>query len=88
MEGWFDIKVDTDKLTLTTRRSEDNPPGMGPIQEGRFIYEPENLKTVAGDERIDIDILGNVRDSSSVIPGPFASLKMNEEYSIDPRRLY
>ncbi|MBR3042589.1 MAG: right-handed parallel beta-helix repeat-containing protein [Eubacterium sp.] len=88
MEGWFDIEVDTNKLTLTIRRSEDNPPGMGPIPEGRFIYEPENLKTVAGDERIDIDILGNVRDSSSVIPGPFASLKMNEEYSIDPRRLY
>ena len=87
-EGWFNIEVDTEKLTLTVTKSSDTPPSMGPVPEGRFIYEPESLKEVAADERINIDIVGNERTGDTALPGPFIELKLGEVYSIDPRKCY
>ena len=58
---------------------------MGAVPEGRFVYEPEKLKMVAADSRINIDIVGNERTGDMAVPGPFAKWKMDETYSIDPR---
>ena len=84
-EGWFNIDVDTEKLTLKVEKAGDKPPYMGAVPEGRFAYEPEALKRVTSDDRINIDIVGNERTGEGVVPGPFAELQTGEVYSIDPR---
>ena len=85
-EGWFTIDVDTEKLTLTMKKYDVAPPSMGPVKEGRFTYEPENMKEVPADERIKCDLMGKERGGETTIPGPFAEWKMDEIYSIDPRQ--
>ena len=87
-EGWFDIEIDTDKLTLTVKKNTTKPPSFGPIAPGRYAYEPDDIKKVAPYPGVQIDITGNERQGDAVIPGPFAELEIGKQYSIDPRICY
>jgi len=86
-EGWFDIEVDTQKLTLTTKRCDMLPPSFGPVPEGRYLYSPEEMEAVKADERIDLDLTGHERRKGTAVAGPFTEWKMGEKYSIDPRKI-
>ena len=85
-EGWFDFEVDTEKLTLKVTKSKMTPPGFGPVDPTRFVYAPEELKKVAADPRITLDLAGKERTGETAVPGPFAELNTEVEYSIDPRK--
>ena len=84
-EGWFDIEVDTEKLTLQFAGSKDTPPGFGPVAPGRYVTDLSELKEVATDSRIRFDLTGNARHKDTTVPGPFATIETGKEYSIDPR---
>ncbi|MBR5177514.1 MAG: hypothetical protein IKW90_01780 [Lachnospiraceae bacterium] len=85
IEGWFDFEVDTEKLTLKIKKSTMMPFRFGPATPDRYITDPKEMKKVAADPRVGLDILGNERLSGEVVPGPFADLEFDKVYSIDPR---
>ena len=41
---------------------------------------------MAADQRVEMDILGNERQTGGVVPGPFTVLEFDKVYSIDPRK--
>jgi hypothetical protein len=87
-EGWFEIDVDTEKLTMELKPVTTTPPSFGPIDPNRkFAYDPEDIDKVEKDERITLDIVGEERTGDKIIPGPFAELRFNKVYSIDPRNI-
>ncbi|MCR5279594.1 MAG: right-handed parallel beta-helix repeat-containing protein [Lachnospiraceae bacterium] len=83
-EGWFDIDVDTENLTIRLSESKVMPRRFGAIEPGRYETDPAELKGIA-DERVKVDLLGTERAAGSCVPGPFAGLKAGMECSIDPR---
>jgi hypothetical protein len=86
IEGWFDFEVDTEKLTLKIKKSAMMPFRFGPAAPDRYITDPKELKKVAADQRVEMDILGNERQAGGVVPGPFTELEFDKVYSIDPRK--
>ena len=83
-EGWFDIEVDTEKLTLELKPVNTTPPSFGPMDPSRkFVYDPAEISKVDKDERITLDIVGEDRTGDKIIPGPFAELRFNKVYSIN-----
>ena len=87
-EGWFDIEVDTEKLTLSLKPLNTIPPSFGPPDPNRkFIYDPAILDEVEKDVRITLDIVGEERPGERTIPGPFKELEFSKVYSIDPRNI-
>ena len=86
-EGWFDFDVDTDRLTLEIRKSDSLPPSFGPLPEGRYIYNVDDMNSVEGDKRITEDLNGISRKTGAVLPGPYNELIFDKVYNIDPRNL-
>jgi hypothetical protein len=87
-EGWFDIEVDTEKLTLELKPVNTTPPSFGPMDPNRkFVYDPADIGKVEKDERITLDIVGEERTGNEIIPGPLKKLEFSKVYSIDPRNI-
>ena len=87
-EGWFDIEVDTEKLTLELKPVNTTPPSFGPMDPSRkFVYDPAEISKVDKDERITLDIVGEERTGNKIIPGPLKELEFSKVYSIDPRNI-
>ena len=85
-EGWFDIEVDTEKLTLELKPVNTTPPSFGPMDPSRkFVYDPAEISKVDKDERITLDIVGEERTGNKIKPGPLKELEFSKVYSIDPR---
>ncbi|MBR4342053.1 MAG: right-handed parallel beta-helix repeat-containing protein [Lachnospiraceae bacterium] len=84
-EGWFDIEVDVETLSLKIKKCVNRPPSFGPIAQERFAYSPKEIKIVDADQRVKLDLLGNERNGDKVMPGPFTELELDRVYSIDPR---
>ena len=59
---------------------------FGPAAPDRYITDPKELKKVAADPRVEMDILGIERQADGVVPGPFTELEFDKVYSIDPRK--
>ncbi len=86
-EGWLDICVDTERLTLTVDHAGDRPlmlPGREPGPD--FVTDTAILKAVPSDAMTPTDFYGMLANISGRIPGPFSELTMGMVYSIDPRK--
>ena len=86
VDAWFDIEVDTDKYTVRFSDTTVTPPGFGGETDKDYIYDVEKLKKVSREDVVCEDILGNEVLSDTVLPGPFAEIKKDTVYSIDPRK--
>lgn len=86
-EGWFDIEVDTKALTLCFKKAEKEPSAWGPDPFApTYIKSVEDIAKVAADATVPQDFWGEKADDM-VLPGPFASIKTDTVYNIDPRIL-
>lgn len=84
-EGWFDIEVDTEALTLIFKPSAHEPFTFGndpyaPV----YVKDPGQLKPVKAAEYVPADFYGR-EAGEDTLPGPFAELKTGVVYNIDPR---
>lgn len=96
-EGWFDIEVDTEKLTLEFKKAKSPVPGFRGDSEARNFAKSVtelskvNIKMLAdilqvpADAAFGEDPEGEI-NGPDVIPGLIADPKEGVVYSIDPRR--
>lgn len=85
-EGWFDIEVDTEQLTLLCRKSETKPL-ISPRVRGKAEYLTEIEKVTAANVQVEAstDFLGEYAEERR-IAGPIADFKSGVVYRIDPRK--
>ena len=86
-EGWFNIHVDTEQLTLEVCSSGDlpmMPPGKA--LETTFITNADAIKKVESREMVPTDFYGAQINENCRMPGPFYELVMGKVYLIDPRK--
>ena len=85
-EGFFTIRVDTEKLTLEMEKA-DHVPGGRHHGTGRQEYtaDPEKVLPVKASMETADDFYGTAPKERRV-PGPFAVLEAGRVYDIDPRK--
>lgn len=86
-EGWFDIDVDTELMTLKVCSSVDlpmMPPGKE--LEDTFVTDTAAIKNVVSRAMVYTDFYGAQTNGNCRIPGPFDELVMGKAYAIDPRK--
>ncbi len=86
-EAWFDVHVDTDKYELSMKISDRKPFAFpGQLEKRNMLFDCEKTKEVLSDALVPNDFYG-VRKENNNLPGPFAELKNEYVYSIDPRKM-
>ena len=70
---------------MRVRKANVTPPGFGPMDPDRFACDPGELRKALADPRITLDLMGHERKGEMTMPGPFADIELDAEYSIDPR---
>ncbi|MDU5289094.1 MAG: endo-1,4-beta-xylanase [Clostridium sp.] len=85
-EGWFNVNVDTEKLTLEFAGA-DSLPEMRHHGTGRqkYVTKPEEVLPVAASMETTDDFYGPYYGDCRV-PGPFAKLEEGKVYELDPRK--
>ena len=85
-EGWFNVNVDTEKLTLEFAGA-DSLPEMRHHGTGRqkYVTKPEEVLPVAASMETADDFYGPYYGDCRV-PGPFAKLEEGKVYELDPRK--
>ena len=86
-EAWFDVDVDTEKLTFTCKKAAKKPFAFpGELEKRNFVFEPEKMRSVDASALIQADFYGIEIENGRCLPGPFAELDPNRIYDIDPRK--
>ena len=91
-EGWFDLEVDTEKLTLTFPDKVTPRPGFPGMEGRKYVEKAEDIKTADMKAVCDIlDISPKVlfgEESGSFIPGQpvCGEIVRGKAYNIDPRK--
>ena len=86
-EAWFDIEIDTEKLSFTCREAAKHPFAFpGELEKRNFIFEPEQIQKVDASPLVQTDFYGKSIENGRCLPGPFAKLASNRIYDIDPRK--
>lgn len=86
-EAWFDVDVDTEKLTFTCKKAAKKPFAFpGELEKRNFVFEPEKTRSVDASALIQADFYGIEIENGRCLPGPFAELDPNRIYDIDPRK--
>lgn len=86
-EAWFDIEIDTEKLTFICKESVAKPFAFpGELEKRNFLFEPEQTKKVEASPLVQADYFGEAFENGTCLPGPFAELAANKVYHIDPRK--
>lgn len=86
-EAWFDIKVDTQKLTIQFSESEKKPFAFpGELEKRHFVFRPEETNKTEASPLVQTDFYGTEVQDDKCLPGPFAELTSNQVYAIDPRK--
>jgi hypothetical protein len=87
-EGYFDINIDTDNLTMVIQKMKE-PPKSFPLsaKKRKYVLNTEDIKPVDTKSVVPSDFYGNEITSAQRIPGPFTTLTENLVLSIDPRVL-
>ena len=85
-EGWFEIEVDTEQLTMRCRESEHIPQAFLRMH-GEDGYLKEIREAIPGNTSVEVltDFTGKVTGDKR-IAGPMAEWKKDVRYSIDPRK--
>lgn len=88
-EAWFDVEVDTEKLTMKFSLSEDKPFTFHPeTLAERYVFDVSKIKRVECAGNVKNDFFGRENCSGNeCLPGPFAELKDGFVYNIDPRKI-
>ena len=88
-EAWFDVDVDTEKLTFTCRKAAKKPFAFpGELEKRNFVFEPEKTRSVDASALIQADFYGIEIENGRCLPGHFAELDPNRIYDIDPINKY
>lgn len=87
LEGWFDIEIDTEALTMRFIPSATEPFTFGndPYAPS-YVRRPEDVREVLSAEFVYSDFYGQPTGDRRVA-GPFAELKTGAVYNIDPRKM-
>lgn len=86
-EGYFDIDVDTDNLTMHIRKASALPRFRSHAARCRSrITDPADCQKVAVYDQALCDFSGDLPTEDKRLPGPFISLPENASFSIDPRK--
>lgn len=86
-EGWFDIEIDTQNLTLKFAEAAQKPFAFpGELEKRHFIYRPEEMQKTEASSLAETDFYGTPIQSGQRLPGPFAAAESDQVYQIDPRR--
>ena len=87
VDAWFGIEIDTKNLTMVFKNGNDAPKGFGPFPVKEYVTDVSDLKVVARDQRVAVDLFGEERTGDRTIPGPVANPTADVIYDIDPRKL-
>ncbi len=86
-EAWFDIEIDTEKLTFICREATKRPFAFpGELERRNYVFEPEQTERVDASPLVQTDFYGKGIENGRCLPGPFAELASNRIYDIDPRK--
>lgn len=86
-EGWFDVEIDTQNLTLKFAEAAQKPFAFpGELEKRHFIFRPEEMKKTESSPLAETDFYGTPIQSGQRLPGPFAAAESNLIYKIDPRK--
>lgn len=86
-EGWFDINVDSEALTLTFAPADREPFSLFHDDFGpKYVRDPGLLHSVETEPAVRSDFYGNAALQDR-LPGPFTSVEFGRTYNIDPRLL-
>lgn len=86
-EGWFDMEIDTQNLTLECAEAKQRPFAFpGELERRQFVFRPEETRKTEASPLVQTDFYGTEMQDGKCLPGPFAELTVNKVYTIDPRK--
>lgn len=86
-EGWFDIEIDTQNLTLKFTEAAQKPFAFpGELEKRHFVFRPEEMKKAEASPLAETDFFGTSVQNGQCLPGPFVVAETNLIYQIDPRK--